>query len=96
MASAPIGKLSHQTMSTFSNYATGMATRRPLLFFFVRYECGQRLNIKDYHGAPCGTGRERSAGRRRKFFGLPLSMGRNPIVSFSAPVVTGWDGTICV
>ena len=46
--------------------------------------------------APCGTGRECLARRRRENFGLPLSTGRDPIVSFSAPVVTGWDGTICV
>ena len=43
--------------------------------------------------APCGTGREFLARRRREKFGLPLSTGRDPIVSFSAPVVTGWDGT---
>ena len=46
--------------------------------------------------APCGTKRECLARRRRKKIGLQLSTGRDPIVSFSAPVVTGCDGTICV
>ena len=35
MASAPISKLWHQTMATFPNYATGLATRRHLLLIFV-------------------------------------------------------------
>ena len=46
--------------------------------------------------APCGTGRESLARRKRKMFGLPLSTGRDTIVSFFAHVVTGWDGTIPV
>ena len=54
--------------------------------------CVYWVFIKDYHGA-AGTVWD---GTGVKVFGLPLSMGLDPIVSFSAPVVTEWDGTICV
>ena len=53
---------------------------------------------KDYHGAAGtvwdGTG-EFSLPQAEKFW-APVVNGTDPIVSFSAPVVTGWDGTICV
>ena len=41
VASAQISKLWHQTMATFSNYATGVAAMRQVLFRFVSYACAQ-------------------------------------------------------